>query len=176
MGCTAVFARDYLLQLNGVQALAETGFALYSEYLLLVQCGLLEKVVYLNERLVLYRIHDASWGCSNVERELYVAAGKNLIARSLEVLQHPKLRRHLRASVSALSYLSLNELQSKSRGLVLPARMRQVGSLVKELIVQIAALPRGAQRLQALLGLTSACGRIAILMARSLSPHRGSPS
>ena len=93
MGCTAVYDTAYLKRLGGVESLSETSFALYSEHLLLIRNGLLDQVVYIDEPLVRYRIHEGSWGCSAKDLLLYKQASQNLIRASIDVFCQPQLRR-----------------------------------------------------------------------------------
>ena len=67
------------MRLRGVESLAETSFALYSEHLLLVRAGLLGQVAYIDEPLVWYRIHEGFWGCSAKDLMLYKQDSQNLI-------------------------------------------------------------------------------------------------
>jgi len=102
MGCTAVYDKAYLKRLGGVESLADTSFALYSEHLLLVRAGLLDQVVYIDEPLVRYRIHEGSWGCSAKDLLLYKQASQNLIRGSIDVFSKPDLRDDFRQNISSV--------------------------------------------------------------------------
>jgi len=91
MGCTAVYDKACLKQIGGVERLAETSYALYSEYLLLVRAGLLDKVVYIDEPLVMFRVHEGSWGGSAKDLPLFKQAGHNFIRESIDVFSKPEL-------------------------------------------------------------------------------------
>ena len=102
MGCTAVYDKAYLKRLGGVESLAETSFALYSEHLLLIRAGLLDQVVYIDEPLVRYRIHEGSWGCSAKDLRLYNQASQNLIHASIDVFCQPQLRDDFRQNIASV--------------------------------------------------------------------------
>ena len=102
MGCTAVYDKAYLKRLGGVESLAKTSFALYSEHLLLVRAGLLDQVVYIDEPLVRYRIHEGSWGCSAKDLMLYKQASQNLIRASIDVFCQPQLRDDFRQNIASV--------------------------------------------------------------------------
>jgi glycosyltransferase involved in cell wall biosynthesis len=80
MGCTGMFEMNTLRKLGGATKLSKSPFALYSEYLLLVQVGSFHKVAYVPEKLIYYVVHDKSWGNSNLEVEIYEEAGQNLLS------------------------------------------------------------------------------------------------
>jgi glycosyltransferase involved in cell wall biosynthesis len=77
--------------LGGVESLCPTAIGVYSEYLLLVRCALLDRIIYTDRPLVIYRVHPGSWSESPSEMDKYIAAGKVLIRKSSEVLRHPAL-------------------------------------------------------------------------------------
>jgi glycosyltransferase involved in cell wall biosynthesis len=90
---TCGFYRTVMLResVGGFRALSDTVFGLYSEYLLLVHCGLLDRIVFINTPLVTFRIHSESWGEINFELQKYPILGKELIKKCASVLQHPRL-------------------------------------------------------------------------------------
>lgn len=114
MGLTGVYDSEYLKQRGGIEHLSNGPFALYSEYLLLLQSGLLEKVAYVDSPLVYYRVHEGSWGTTNTELETYRHTGVNLIRRSVEVLSMPPLRGDFQQNVSAILRLVFYEFVEKS--------------------------------------------------------------
>jgi hypothetical protein len=76
---------------GGMEELCTAATGLYNEYIFLVRCALFKKILYSDAPLVLYRMHDGSWGCTNVELDKYHEAGQELVRRSGKVLQHPSL-------------------------------------------------------------------------------------
>jgi glycosyltransferase involved in cell wall biosynthesis len=76
---------------GGVEELCVSAIGVYCEYLFLVRCSLLERIVYADAPLVLFRIHPESWSESPSELAKYIEAGKELIRRCAEVLRHPNL-------------------------------------------------------------------------------------
>jgi glycosyltransferase involved in cell wall biosynthesis len=86
MGLTGVFKVPYIREIGGAKPLTHGPFALYSEYLLLVQTALVDRVAYVDAPLVYYFVHEASWGNVNAELELYEEAARNLLTESVHVL------------------------------------------------------------------------------------------
>jgi glycosyltransferase involved in cell wall biosynthesis len=102
MGCSGVYDKKHLKRIGGVESLADTSFALYSEHLLLVRAGLLEQVAYIDEPLVKYRVHEDSWGCTAKDLLLYKQASGNLIRESAAIFSHPELRDDFRQNMASV--------------------------------------------------------------------------
>lgn len=112
MGCTGVYDKCYLKNIGGVEFLANTSFALYSEHLLLIRAGLLEQVAYIDAPLVKYRVHEESWGSTTKDYALYKEAGKNLISKSIIVLSNFELREDFCKNIgSVLKFVVMNFLE-----------------------------------------------------------------
>jgi glycosyltransferase involved in cell wall biosynthesis len=91
IGTMGMFARDYLERTGGLEDVSGGKIALHTEYLHLIKLGLLEKILYIDEPLVIYRVHEGSWGCSNNNFEEYKRSGANLARLSIEYLTMPQL-------------------------------------------------------------------------------------
>ena len=115
MGCTGVYDKQYLQQLGGVKCLTETSTPLYSEHLLLVRAGLLERVGHINEPLIKYRIHEDAWGCGAKDLSLYEQASHNLIRESVTVLSNSKLRDDFPQNITSILKFVVFEYFSKAR-------------------------------------------------------------
>jgi glycosyltransferase involved in cell wall biosynthesis len=76
---------------GGLEEMCPSAIGVYSEYLFLVRCALLDRIVFFDAPLVIYRVHSGSWSESPHELEKYVEAGKELVKRCAEVLRHPSL-------------------------------------------------------------------------------------
>jgi len=87
MGMTGVYNTEYIRAIRGVQPLTDGPFALYSEYLLMMQTVLLDRVVFINSPLVYYFVHEGSWGNINAELDLYRQAAANLLTESNQLLR-----------------------------------------------------------------------------------------
>jgi len=85
LGCWGFYDATYLKKLGGAPRLTDGRMALYSEYLLIIEAGLLPNVAYIDEALVSFRIHNNSWSASTVEVELYKQGGINLIRESIKI-------------------------------------------------------------------------------------------
>ncbi len=115
MGCTCVYDRKLLKHMGGVESLADTSFALYSEYLLLVRAGLLKRVAYIDEPLVKYRVHDGSWGCTTNDLSLYKQARDNLVRESITVFSNPELRDDFRQNITSVLKFTVKNYLDKLR-------------------------------------------------------------
>ena len=102
LGNMGVFERDYLIRTNGFESVNDGAIALYMEYLHLVKAALIDKVAYVDAPLIIYRVHEGSWGFTNKEQEQYWLAGLNLVRRSLEYLQRPEMKSEFKRNLSAL--------------------------------------------------------------------------
>jgi hypothetical protein len=91
LGCCGFYRLDYLKRLGGVTRLSKGKMALFSEYLLLVNQGLADKVVYIASPMVSTRHHSGSWTYSNDNYDLFWEAGLNYLRKSLTILTHENL-------------------------------------------------------------------------------------
>jgi hypothetical protein len=76
---------------GGVEELCASAIGVYCEYLFLVKCALLGRIVYIDAPFYVYRRHDDSWSETNLELKTHLVAGRELIRRAGEVLHHPTL-------------------------------------------------------------------------------------
>jgi glycosyltransferase involved in cell wall biosynthesis len=83
LGLSGFYKTEYLISIGGATKLSDSKMALYSEYLLIVKAGLLDRVVYLNSELVANRVHDKSWSCRSSEVENFKQAGICLVRESI---------------------------------------------------------------------------------------------
>jgi glycosyltransferase involved in cell wall biosynthesis len=103
-----------LKRLGGFDELSKMTYGMYSEHLLLVKSALLDRVVFIDAPFYIYRQHIGSWSESNTELEKYVAAGKELIRRSNEVLSRPPLADDHDENLLKICTLHLIEFAFKS--------------------------------------------------------------
>lgn len=115
MGCTAVYDPAHLKQLGGVESLAETSFALYSEHLLLVRAGLLNQVVHIDEPLVRYRIHDGSWGGSAKDLRLFKQAAYNFLHESIKIFSEPELHDDFSENIASVLEFTTKDFFNRIR-------------------------------------------------------------
>ncbi|MBA4385639.1 MAG: hypothetical protein C0410_12950 [Anaerolinea sp.] len=109
LGLCGAFDIEYLRRTGGVEQLCESHYALYSEHLLLVRAGLLEKVAYIDTPLVNYRVHAGSWGSTTTDLELHAQAGRTLVGKSAVVLRHPVLQDNFQRNISAIYKLAFRK-------------------------------------------------------------------
>ena len=115
IGTMGTFDREYLAQSGGLEDLSGGKIALHTEYLHLVKMGLLEKVVYVNQPLVVYRVHEGSWGCSSTNFEEYKRSGANLARRSIEYLRAPELIKDFDQNLTQLLRWLMSEFVAVAR-------------------------------------------------------------
>jgi glycosyltransferase involved in cell wall biosynthesis len=115
MGCTGVYEKNYLKHLGGVQCLMDSPTPLYSEHLLLLQAGRLDRVAHIDEPMIRYRIHEDAWGCSAKDLSLYRQAGQNLLKKSIEILSTGELRNDFRENIECVLKFIVSEYFEKSR-------------------------------------------------------------
>jgi len=100
--------------LGGFEEVSNTVYGLYSEYLFLAKCALLDRIVYIASPYYVYRQHEGSWSESNTDLETYLAAGRELIRRSSEVLRNPALADDYSENLIKICSLHLIEFAFKS--------------------------------------------------------------
>jgi glycosyltransferase involved in cell wall biosynthesis len=76
---------------GGVEELCSSVIGIYCEYLFLVKCALLGRIIYIDAPFYVYRRHADSASESNVDMENHLVAGQELVRRCGEVLRHPTL-------------------------------------------------------------------------------------
>lgn len=115
MGCTGVYEKNYLNQLGGVKCLMDSSTPLYSEHLLLLQAGCLDRVAHIDEPMIRYRIHEGAWGCTARDLSLYRQAGQNLLKKSIAILSTAELRNDFRENIACVLKFIVSEYFEKSR-------------------------------------------------------------
>jgi glycosyltransferase involved in cell wall biosynthesis len=98
---------------GGVEELCDAAVGLYGEYIFLVRCAQFEKIIYSEAPLVLYRMHDGAWGCTNLELDKYRQAGAELVRRSGQVLRHPSLSGDLTKHLVAICDMHVHAYAAK---------------------------------------------------------------
>jgi glycosyltransferase involved in cell wall biosynthesis len=169
MGCTGIYDTDYLRSIGGVQALTDGPFALYSEYLLLNQAGLLASVAYVDAPLVQYRVHGDSWGCTKTEVDEFGQAGERLVHESLRILTRPGLRPDFRHNVRHILRHCLMNFTSKliaRQGRVDRHVLREASQYVRSLKVRLEPLRGSPLYWMGLTGLYCAVVRTLIRIAK----------
>jgi hypothetical protein len=99
---------------GNLEELCPSAIGLYSEYLLLVRCALLDRIGYMDAPLIIMRFHTGSWSESNLELQKYLAAGQALVRRSAEVFRHPTLSDDIIANLMGICRVHLYTYAYKS--------------------------------------------------------------
>lgn len=97
-----------------LEELSPSAIGVYCEYLFLVRCALLERIIYVDMPLVIYRVHAGSWSESPFELATYIEAGKQLVRRCAEVLRHPALVADFNPNLLAICEQHLSTVAHKS--------------------------------------------------------------
>lgn len=136
MGLTGVYRTDYLKRIGGVAGLGTGRIAVMSEWLVLVQCGLLERVAYVDRPLVYFQAHPGSWSATAADAAGYRVAGVDLLRRSLPILLDPRLRVRFPANLAGLLkliVLTVAKVSARSRGIFrLREMLRYFDTLAQE--------------------------------------------
>jgi glycosyltransferase involved in cell wall biosynthesis len=115
LGLGGVYKTDYLNSIGGAIRLSEGKIALYSEYLLIFQIGLLNETVFVNSPLIGNRVHENSWSFSNRDLEVYRQAGINLLRECLKIFSNSILREDFEKNLTFLLKLILSSFISKGK-------------------------------------------------------------
>jgi glycosyltransferase involved in cell wall biosynthesis len=113
---------------GGVEELCASAIGVYCEYLFLVRCALLERVVQIDTPLVLFRIHAESWSENPRELEKYLEAGRELVRRCAVVLRHPTLVDDFDANLLAICQQHLVTIAHRVAGLAIVRREFGIGA------------------------------------------------
>lgn len=93
--------------IGGMEELSSSPIGLYSEFLFLVRCAMLERIAYLDIPFVIFRAHASSWGETNLELPTYLEAGEQLIRRSSAILSQASLRQDYAKNFLGVSKIHL---------------------------------------------------------------------
>lgn len=89
-GYAGVCEIDYIRKIGGIKHLG-TGFGPYSDNFLVIEGGLLEKVVYIDAPLLFFRTHDQSISWTSTDIDSYISAQEDFLSRSLIVFTNEAL-------------------------------------------------------------------------------------
>jgi len=84
LGCYGVFDVEYLKRSGGISPLGD-GSSIYSDNLLAIQCGLLDRVVYIDAPLLFFRKHEGSASAVATDIDAYGSAQKTLMVKCIDV-------------------------------------------------------------------------------------------
>ena len=79
-----------------------TGFSPYSDNLLAIRAGLLEKVVYIDTPLVFLRLHGGAISYTSPDVEAYTSAQEDLCRECVALFKHQTLRDDFKANLMLL--------------------------------------------------------------------------
>ncbi len=91
LGCYGVFDIGYLRQIGGMEQLGN-GFSPYSDVLLAIRCGLLERVGYIDAPMIFFRTHEGSISWTSPDVDAYTDSQKALCRESVTIFQSEGLR------------------------------------------------------------------------------------
>jgi len=100
MAFTGMYNRERLRSRGGLVSLSDAPVAAMSEYLLLLQMGMVAQVACIPSPLAYFRVHDTSWSMTTTDVLAWETAGGNFISHGLRVIRHdayaPDYGLHLR--------------------------------------------------------------------------------
>jgi hypothetical protein len=154
MGLVGMYRRDYLATRGGLPELSPGPIAVMSEYDLLVRCGLLRSVGYIDSPLVFYRAHGTSWSTTTDATDAVQIASIQLLRRSLPLFVEPPLVGDCRAHISGLTNMVMRYVlktlarERGGRGILLRALgyVRQLHATVHEMLDGYPAIARDSCR------------------------------
>jgi glycosyltransferase involved in cell wall biosynthesis len=100
-GCYGVFDREHLRRLGGMQQLGG-GFSPYSDNLLAIRAGLLERVVYIDTPLVFLRLHDGAISVTSPDVDAYTSAQEELCRECVIIFRHESVRDDFKSNLLLL--------------------------------------------------------------------------
>ena len=101
LGVYGGFRTDYLRRIGGIKQLGD-GFGPYSDTLLAIRAGKLDKIGYIDTPLVFFRTHDQSISFTSPEVTSYTSAQMDLISTCNEIFMDKRLSKHFRRNMFLL--------------------------------------------------------------------------
>jgi len=114
VGCYGIFDRQYLIQNRSMELLAEPESP-YSDNLLAIRAGKLEKVIYIDSPLVFFRAHDNSISYKSTEASSYAMAQKNLCIKYVGLYRNGKNREEFQENLYLLLKWCINDFAAVVR-------------------------------------------------------------
>jgi hypothetical protein len=93
IGCYGMYKIDHLRKIGGMVHLGNGYFSPYSDNLLSIRAGLLEKVYFIDVPLVFFRTHVTSVSYVSPDVAVYLSAQKQFLAESIKVFQGTRLKK-----------------------------------------------------------------------------------
>jgi glycosyltransferase involved in cell wall biosynthesis len=118
-------------KVGGVEELCASAIGIYCEYLFLVKCALLDRIVYIDAPFYVYRRHADSWSETNLELETHMVAGRELIRRSGEVLRHTALAEDFAANLMKICNIHIITFAYKAARIEFARSKFGVGTLYR---------------------------------------------
>lgn len=101
LGCYGMFEIGCLIRNGGMEQLGD-GFSPYSDALLAIKSGLLERIVYIDEPLIFFRSHEGSISWTSPDLGAYRTAQESFLKKSLAILASAGLRDDLHRNMTGL--------------------------------------------------------------------------
>lgn len=92
IGCYGVFDKKYIELTGGIEKLGNKSFHPYSDNLLAIKAGLLNKLVYIDTPLIFYRTHEGSISSTSPDLNAYQSAQQDLCKRSIPIFRSLELK------------------------------------------------------------------------------------
>lgn len=91
IGCYGLFSTGYIRKIGGMEKLGN-GFSPYSDNLLAIKSGLLEKIIVIDAPLIFFRTHVDSMSYTSPDLTAYESAQHELLFKSIHVFRDRLLR------------------------------------------------------------------------------------
>lgn len=114
IGCYGVFDLQYLRRIGGIKPLGN-GFSPYSDVLLAIQSGLLEKLVYIDAPLIFFRTHKGSISYTSPDFSAYYSAHEDLCRKCINIFSSEGLRDDFHSNLFLLLRWCIRDLTAVVR-------------------------------------------------------------
>jgi hypothetical protein len=113
-GCYGVFEGEYLRRIGGIEQLGN-GFSPYSDVLLAIQSGLLERVVYIDAPLIFFRTHEGSISYTSPDFEAYYSAHEDLCRKCIDIFSRERLCEDFQSNLFLLLRWCIKDIGTVAR-------------------------------------------------------------
>jgi len=101
LGSNGVFKKEYIMRIGGMEQLGAS-FSPYSDNLLAIRAGLLDKVVYIDAPLSFFRTHEESISATSTDLDAYSSAQAALCRKCINIFKSEGLRDNFHSNLFLL--------------------------------------------------------------------------
>jgi glycosyltransferase involved in cell wall biosynthesis len=133
LGCCGAFETNWLKNVGGMQKLGQATSALYADHLLAIQSAQIDKVIFIPQKLILFRDHPESLSATSQDLRKYVHAQKDCLRLSKKVFA-------MMSSINPYSFYSLSLVEWFLKDNVAVIRRSEKISVIDRFVFLGAAL------------------------------------